>query len=154
MGSSAVTKLSQALAGIIKLGFDTSPVIYFIETHPQYDELVTEIFRRVSNGIPEGVTSVITLTEVLIHPLRRGDVALEQQYSDLLINSANFQTLPIDIKTATNAAGLRARYNLRTPDALQAATAIATGCDAFLTNDPAFKRVTEIRVLVLDQLEL
>ncbi len=149
-----MTKLDQALAGVTKLGFDTSPIIYFIESHPQYDGLVTEIFQRVSNGRPEGITSVITLTEVLIHPLRRGDAALQQQYSDLLINAANFQTLPIDIKTATSAADLRARYNLRTPDALQVATALAAGCDAFMTNDAALQRVSEFPVLVLDQLEL
>lgn len=154
MGSSPVTKLDQALAGTTRLGFDTSPIIYFIETHPQYDGLVTEIFKRVSNAVFEGITSVITLTEVLIHPLRRGDATLQQQYSDLLINAANFQTLPIDIKTATSAADLRARYNFRTPDALQVATALGSGCDAFLTNDPVFQRVTEIRVLVLDHLEL
>jgi predicted nucleic acid-binding protein len=71
----------------------------------------------------------------------------------LLINAANFQTLPIDIKTATSAADLRARYNLRTPDALQVATAIAAGCDAFLTNDAALQCVSELRVLVLDQLD-
>jgi len=72
----------------------------------------------------------------------------------LLINAANFQTLPIDIKTAASAADLRARYNLRTPDALQVATALAAGCDAFLTNDSDMQRVSELRVLVLDQLEL
>jgi len=149
-----VTKLDQALAGVTRLGFDTAPVIYFIEANARYDALVTEIFQRVSGGISEGITSVITLTEVLIHPLRRGDAALQQQYGDLLINSANFQTLPIDIKTATSAADLRARYNLRTPDALQVATAIAAGCDAFLTNDSGLHRVSELRVLVLDQLEL
>lgn len=149
-----MTKLNQALAGITKLGFDTSPIIYFIETHPKYDGIVTEIFQRVSSGLLEGVTSVITLTEVLIHPLRRGDAALQQQYSNLLINAADFQTLPIDVATATSAADLRARYNLRTPDALQVATALAAGCDAFITNDAALQRVTELRVLVLDQLEL
>lgn len=73
---------------------------------------------------------------------------------DLLVNAANFQTLPIDIETATSAADLGARYNLRTPDALQVATALAAGCDAFLTNDSAFQRVSEIRILVLDHLEL
>jgi hypothetical protein len=67
MGSPAVTKLDQALAGVTRLGFDTSPVIYFIEANARYDALVTEIFRRVSTGISEGITSVITLTEVLIH---------------------------------------------------------------------------------------
>lgn len=149
-----MTKLDQAMAGVTRLGFDTSPVIYFIEATARYDALVTEIFQRVSNGIPEGITSVITLTEVLIHPLRRGDAALQRQYGDLLINAANFQALPIDIKTATSAAHLRARYNLRTPDALQVATALAADCDAFLTNDSALQRVSELRVLVLDQLEL
>jgi predicted nucleic acid-binding protein len=52
------------------------------------------------------------------------------------------------------AAELRARYNLRTPDALHIACAIDTGCDAFLTNDTGIKRVNEIRILVLDDLEL
>src|SRR5438552_5954377 len=118
MGPSPLTKLNQALAGVTKLGFDTPPVIYFIEAHASYDALVTEIFQQVSNRIIEVITSVITLTEVLIHPLRRGDAALQSQYSDLLVNAANFQTLPIDIRAALTAAD-RARYNLHTPDAFQ-----------------------------------
>ncbi|PYT08260.1 MAG: VapC toxin family PIN domain ribonuclease [Acidobacteria bacterium] len=154
MGPSPLTKLNQALAGVTKLGFDTPPVIYFIEAHASYDALVTEIFQQVSNGIIEGITSVITLTEVLIHPLRREDAALQTQNSDLLVNASNFQTLPIDIRAALIAADLRARYNLHTPDAFQVATAITAGCEAFLTNDAALQRIRELRVLVLDQLEL
>jgi predicted nucleic acid-binding protein len=154
MGSSPVTKLNQALAGITKLGFDTAPVIYFIEARLPYDALVTEIFQQVSNGIFEGVTSVITLTEVLIHPLRRGDAGLQRQYSTLLINADNFLTLPIDIPTAMSAADLRARYNLRTPDALQIAAALSVGCQAFVTNDTGLLRVTDLKILLLDQLEL
>ncbi|HEX8180785.1 MAG TPA: hypothetical protein VF525_14645 [Pyrinomonadaceae bacterium] len=38
------------------------------------------------------------------------------------------------------------------PDALQIATALQAGCEAFLTNDAARQRVTDLRVLVLDQL--
>lgn len=55
---------------------------------------------------------------------------------------------------AENAARLRAKYNLRTPDALHVATALQTNCNAFLTNDLGLKRVNEIVVLVLDDLEL
>jgi predicted nucleic acid-binding protein len=40
------------------------------------------------------------------------------------------------------------------PDALHVACAIDTGCDAFLTNDTGIKRVSEIRILILDDLEL
>jgi hypothetical protein len=38
-----MTKLDDALAGVTRLGFDTAPVIYFVEAHPQYDALVTEV---------------------------------------------------------------------------------------------------------------
>ncbi|MFA0763852.1 MAG: hypothetical protein XFASWVDF_001578, partial [Candidatus Fervidibacter sp.] len=38
--------------------------------------------------------------------------------------------------------------------ALQLATAIKAGCDAFLTNDATLKKVTELKVLVLSELQL
>jgi predicted nucleic acid-binding protein len=64
------------------------------------------------------------------------------------------QLVSIDPETAKVAADLRARYNLRTPDALQLATAIKAGCDAFLTNDATLKKVTELKILVLSELQL
>lgn len=53
---------------------------------------------------------------------------------------------------AERAAALRARYDLRTPDALQIAAVQAAGCQAFLTNDHRLKRVTEPRVITVDDL--
>jgi predicted nucleic acid-binding protein len=55
---------------------------------------------------------------------------------------------------AEQAADLRARYGLRTPDALQIATGLTAGYAALLTDDARLQRVTELRVLVLDELEL
>ena len=55
---------------------------------------------------------------------------------------------------ADAAAELRARYNLRMPDALHVAAALSTSCDALLTNDARLKRVQELPILVLDELEL
>ena len=154
MGSPPVTKLDAALAGVTRLAFDTSPVIYFVEAHPQYDVVVTEVFQRVADGALAGYTSVITLSEVLVQPLLRGDAHLAQEYRDLLLRSRNFQTLPVDSAVAEQAAGLRARYRLRTPDVVQIAVALEASCEAFLTNDAALRRVSELRVLVLDELEL
>ena len=51
--------LDDALAEVTTLGLDTSPIIYLIETHPEYDVLVTEIFRRIDQGIIIGFTSAI-----------------------------------------------------------------------------------------------
>ena len=145
-------QLNDALNGVTNLGFDTSPVIYFVEANHRYDALVTEIFQRVDNGILAGVTSMITLTEVLVHPIRRSDTMLETKYSDLLLHSANFETRPIGAGIARRAASLRGRYNLRTPDALQIATALESDCQAFLTNDRQLSQIPDLRVLVLDEL--
>ncbi len=54
---------------------------------------------------------------------------------------------------AEQAAQVRAKYNILLPDALQIATALINGCDTFLTNDPALQQVTELRILVLGDLE-
>jgi predicted nucleic acid-binding protein len=54
---------------------------------------------------------------------------------------------------ADQAANLRARHNLTLADALQVAVALSSGCDAFLTNDAALKRVEGLNVIVLDEFE-
>ena len=97
---------------------------------------------------------MITLTEVLTQPLRVGNVTLAEEYSGRLINSHNLILQAIGPVTAELGAELRARYRLSTPDALQVATALEAGCEAFLCNDADLRRITELRVLVLDDLEL
>jgi len=59
----------------------------------------------------------------------------------------------IEEQVASRAADLRARYNLTLTDAFQVAAALVAGCDAFLTNDDAIKRVTELNVIVIDEVE-
>ncbi|MFN3420240.1 MAG: hypothetical protein ACK40X_00765 [Armatimonadota bacterium] len=56
MGSQTV-RLDEALRGVVKLGLDTQPFIYFMEAHAQYDALVTAIFQRISDGQVLGATS-------------------------------------------------------------------------------------------------
>ncbi len=94
---------------------------------------------------------MITLIEVLSQPKRTGNIAIERAYSDLLLTSAHFSLLRVDEAIADRAADLRARCK---PDAIQLATAIHAGCQAFLTNDLALRRVTDLRVLVLGTLTL
>jgi len=147
-------KIDDALRGVSILAFDTAPIIYFVEANPAYDALVSNIFNRVAAGAVQGRTSVITLSEVLVQPIlaSRGD--LQEAYRDLLLKSSNFQTLPISVSVAEDAARVRAQYGLRLPDALQIAFAISTGCQAVVCNDYSMRRVTELPILVLDDLEL
>jgi predicted nucleic acid-binding protein len=66
------------------------------------------------------------------------------------INKVFLDTAPVSQKAAL----IRVRYGLKLPDALQVATALVAGCDAFLTNDVVLQRVTELRILVLSALEI
>lgn len=147
-------KLDLALKGITALGFDTSPFIYFVEEHLSYLNIMDEIIRRVDQGKISGYSAVITLTEVLVKPKKLGNTDLEQEYQALLEQSRNFDLVRITEKIAKEAADLRSRYTIRTPDALQIAAAIDVGCQAFLTNDKRLKSVSDLTILVLDELEL
>jgi predicted nucleic acid-binding protein len=134
------------------VGLDTAPLIYFIEQNEAYLELVRAFFRAMSQGEFQVITSTLTLTEVLVHPLRSGNVALANQYRDIILDQENLITLPVSAEIADVAAQLRATQNLRTPDAIQIATAIQAGATFFLTNDARLAAVQNLDVLVLDSL--
>jgi len=147
-------KMTDALRGVRQLAVDTSPLIYFIEKHPTYFDRMVVIMQAIDAGAIAGVSATIALTEVLVHPLKIGDAGLATSYETILTGSRSFRLEPMTTQIARRAAGLRAQYNLRTADAIHMATALEIGCDAFLTNDLGLKRVTTLRVLILDELQL
>jgi predicted nucleic acid-binding protein len=147
-------RIVDAFDGIQDLYIDTAPFIYFVEQYPVYADKMRRVFQYVHNGSLFAVTSVITLTETLPEPIREKDAALETNYHELFLNTYNLRLISVSAGIASRAAHLRAQYNLKTPDALQIAAAVVSGCEAFLTNDLTIKRVQEISVLVLDELEL
>jgi predicted nucleic acid-binding protein len=145
-------KISDALVGVSSLFLDTAPVIYFVERNPQFVDLVDPIFDRLEADIT-AVVSGITLSECLVGAIRLGLVDLEQAFVDVL-QQDEVVFVEINVAIAREAARIRVRYNLQLPDALQVAAAIIAGCEAFLTNDTALKRVTELRVLVVGELSV
>lgn len=149
-----MTALSDVLANVSTVGLDTPIFIYAVELHPRYGKLVEEMFASIAAGRITAYSSVLTLTEVLTQPRRTDDAALEASYRRVLLTSANFTLLDTTPAIADTAADLRARHGLRTPDAIQIASALAAGCGAFLTNDARLRRVADLPVLTLDDLAL
>ncbi len=126
----------------------------FVERDPAYVAVMRNILGRVEAGVIAGASSVITLREVLVKPGQARLAALGDAYREILLHSRNFALLLIDSDIADRASDLRVRYGLRTPDALELAAALSGGSQAFLMNDRRLQRVTEIRVLLLGDLEL
>jgi len=157
MGPPAVKKLDEVMRGIPRLGVDTAPWIYLVERHPDHVAVMREIIRRAEadDGNFDLVTSVLTLTEVLTLPLREQQQETAAAYRSILLNSPHLQVVPVDMEVAEGGARLRAAYEgLKTPDAIQLAVAIQSGCGAFLTNDHRIPAVREIPVIQLSDLTL
>lgn len=132
------------------VGLDTAPLIYFIEEHPDYLPLVQPFFEAADQGSFQIVTSVLTLTEVLVHPLRAGNHNLADQYRSILLHARHIVTLPISDAVAERAAELRAQFGVRTPDAIQLAAAAHSGAAYFVTNDSRLPGLPNVEILVLD----
>jgi predicted nucleic acid-binding protein len=135
-----------------RIALDTSVFIYYLEANPSYVDLAGEVFTWLERSPNSAVTSTITMTELLVHPYRAANEPLVNQYYGLLSIFPNLEWVAPDLAIADTAARIRAHYRLRTPDALQVATAIRGGAVAILTNDSDMARVPEIEVGVLDQL--
>lgn len=129
---------------------DTAPIIYFIEKHPKYVDLLHPVFAAIDSGDIEGITSTVTLLEVLVLPLKNDDKKLAEKYREVLLYSEGFTTYEMLHEVSELSAKLRAKYNIKTPDAIQIATGVLYGASIFLTNDPALEKVSEIKVMMVE----
>jgi predicted nucleic acid-binding protein len=146
-----MAKLDQILTSKVRIGMDTSPFIYYFEHHTTYFPLVHEIVDYVENRpLAKMVTSTLTLLETIVFPLRNNRTDLVAQYRTVLTETDYLQLIELGIPVMMIAAELRAKYNFRTPDAIQIGSCIHSNADLFVTNDKSFRRVQEIEILVLD----
>lgn len=129
---------------------DTAPFIYFIEEHPKYLSIVRPVFAEIDTGRIEAITSTLTLLEVLVHPFKTNNDAIAKKYREILLHSSGLTTFELLHEYSESASRLRAKYSIKTPDAIQIAVGLFHKATSFLTNDPSLKRVSEIDVLVLD----
>jgi len=132
---------------------DTAPLIYFIEGHSTYQTILSRLFDLNDKGGFSFITSTITLLEVLVKPLREGQTAIAKQYRNILTTASGIEIFDVTSTIAENAANLRAKYNLKTADAIQLATCIEVTADYFLTNDNRLKMVGETNVVTVAELQ-
>ncbi len=135
----------------MKIALDTMIFIYHLEDYPQYSEMTETLFRHIELGRSVGVTSYITLLEILVRPKQERKFNIVAEYKELLLTFPNLTFIPTDLHIVDLASSLRAKYAIKTPDAIQTATAIAEKADVFITNDERLKKVVETSVIMLDE---
>lgn len=131
------------------VALDTAAFIYYIEESPRFLAAIAPVFAAADAGSLNLVTSVLTLVEVLVVPLRAGDKVLAARYERILTNSRGVTVVDLSRDLLRHAASLRATTGIKTPDAIQVAAALATGCAAFLTNDRRLPAVPGLRIIQL-----
>jgi predicted nucleic acid-binding protein len=133
-----------------RIALDTSIFIYQLEANVRYLALTDSIFSWVERPGHEAVTSTITMTELLVQPYREHNEGRVDEFYGLLSTYPNLEWIAPNLEIADVTARIRAIHRLRTPDALQAATALNARATAFITNDPVFQRVEEFETALLD----
>lgn len=114
--------------GLIYL--DSCIVIYALED--ETDDGVRTRVRLADELEHQFAISPLVKLECLVGPLRSANQGLQRSYENRL---AEFRNLSIDEDVFLSATDVRARFGLKTPDALHLATALVHGCVALWTND-------------------
>jgi predicted nucleic acid-binding protein len=112
--------------------------------------LLVPFFEAVDAGKIRVFTSTITCAEALVIPCRRKDLSLIEKYEMLLLDTPGLMIVPFDLDLAERTAEIRAEHGMKTPDAIQWATAIRCEIKFFLTNDREFKRFSKPQVLLVE----
>ena len=145
-------KLLSELKRSAKVLLDTAVLIYHLEDVPPYSDLTEGVLTVLAEGAVAGVVSTISLAELLVKPFSEAQEMQVSRCERFVLSLPNTTLRAPTHPIAKEAARLRAKYSLKTPDAILVATALVEKAAALLTNDKSLRKVQDegIAVLVLD----
>jgi predicted nucleic acid-binding protein len=123
-----------------KVFWDTNLFIYMLEDNPRYADRVSLVRTQMKKRGHELFTSALTVGEVLVHPIRKGDLGMAKDY-ERIFHASDIQVIPFGQGTATFFARIRAEENVSPPDAIQLSCAASERVDLFITNDERLARI-------------
>jgi predicted nucleic acid-binding protein len=144
--------LASALAGHQLIALDTSVWIYHFEGSTAYGRTADAVLEAVSQGRVAAVASELVLLELLVAPLKKAAQDAADEIEMTLLHFPHLRLEPVTRGVLVRAAEIRARYGLRTPDAIMVATAVESGATLAVTNDDAWRKVKELEVVLLRDL--
>lgn len=116
---------------------DACLLIYVVEQDPVFAGPVAEAIGREADA--RFAISPLVRMECLVRSRREGDLVMQRRFEQAF---DRLLMLEIDAAVFDAATTLRARFGLRTPDALHLACAQHHGCRALWTNDGRLERAS------------
>lgn len=138
------------MTGYNKIFIDTAPFIYYLEQNPKYFNAAKDFFVFCYENKKELTTSVITIEEYSVYPYIQNKYELIYNFEKFL-SDLDIKIIDIDKSIALQAAKIRSNYkNFKGMDALQLASAAASNCSLFITNDKQLKQFKGIKCITFD----
>ncbi len=131
-----------------RIFWDTNLFIYLFEGQGPLHARTIGLRQAMLDRGDQLVTSALTLGEILVKPVERGNLELAREYEEAITSTSLM--ISFDIRAARIYASLRCDRSIRAPDAVQLACAAAAGVDLFITNDERLgtKQVDGIQFIV------
>lgn len=127
---------------------DANVIIRFVEEIPASRAVLGARLASCRGVRGSWSTSRLSRLECRCKPLRENSVALLEKF-ERFFTGVETVVLEVDDAVIERATEIRARLNVKTPDAIHLASAIVAGASAFLTGDVALARCTDVAVEVM-----
>lgn len=132
----------------MRIFLDACIIIYWVEAAPPFHTQLISTLKDIADQHPSHILTIsrLSLLECLVKPLRMHEKKIENIYRQFF-ESPSVSIIEIDHQVIDIATRLRSTYNLRTPDAIQAASCLSTETPhLFLTNDKRFSNIPNLHV--------
>lgn len=132
------------------VALDSNVFIYYFEENPQFGEYSKKIFDALNANTLNGITSTVSLIELLSKKNLPESIAKQLEIDFFEI--PHMAILEVDCAVATTAAKIRRKYGFRIPDSIQLATAKLAKAKAFISNDERLKQFKELKIILLSEI--
>ncbi|OGH48330.1 MAG: hypothetical protein A3G66_01555 [Candidatus Levybacteria bacterium RIFCSPLOWO2_12_FULL_39_17] len=120
----------------MKIALDSNIFIYALENKKELGDLSRKLLAELKEQNHQLVTSVLTIQEVLVGVYKERLVNRINEYLEFISGEGRIAVIDFNREVAVISARIRADYpQIKTPDAIQLATAINQGASRFYTAD-------------------
>jgi hypothetical protein len=145
--------MNRALEKSRVLFLDTGVIVRLLQMHPDYYPVVSSVLDFAYENNVTLLVSNVTLFEISKKAFALGEGLLSRQYREFFEHSRNVKPCEVTGEIAVKAAEYAGTQKLSNEESLRLATAYVCGADCILTDTAAFRDLTDVPVVLLDDVE-
>ncbi|WP_405341906.1 type II toxin-antitoxin system VapC family toxin [Fibrobacter sp.] len=145
--------MNKALEKSRVLFLDTGAVVRLLQMHPDYYPVVSSVLDFAYENNLTLLVSNVTLFELSKKAFAAGEGLLSRQYREFFEHSRNVKACEVTGEIAVKAAEFAGTHKLNNEESMRLATAYVCGADCILTDCVAFRDMTDISVVLLNEVE-